>query len=237
MHPSALGNFKRFFDTYGTSLLSLVNHPHVVDIGSQDVNGSIRDVCNPGFKYTGLDFVAGKGVDILLDDPYCLPFENNSIDIVVSTSCFEHSEIFWLVHLEVLRVLKPHGLFFLTAPSNGQMHRFPVDCWRFYPDFGRALVKWAQRNGYSSELLESYTSHQDATESLFEQWNDFVAVFIKDKSFIDRYPSRIIDFFYDFKNGLRNSNEDFINRSDLTETQLKLMAVQRIVNNKLRLFG
>ena len=30
-------------------------------------------------------------------------------------------------------------LFYLNAPSNGEFHRYPVDCWRFYPDAGGAL--------------------------------------------------------------------------------------------------
>ena len=42
---------------------------------------------------------------------------NNSIDIVVSISTFEHTEFFWETFLEILRVLKPNGLFFLNAPS------------------------------------------------------------------------------------------------------------------------
>lgn len=131
MHPTALNNAKLFFETYAKNILSSNSDPHLVEIGSQDVNGSIREVCPIFFKYTGLDFVAAKGVDIILDDPYTLPFENSSVDVVISSSCFEHSEMFWLVYLEVLRVLKPHGLFYLNAPSGGQVHRYPVDCWRF----------------------------------------------------------------------------------------------------------
>jgi SAM-dependent methyltransferase len=71
---------------------------------------------------------------------YKLPFADGSVDVVLSSSCFEHSEFFWLLFLEILRVLRPEGLFYLNAPSNGPFHRYPVDCWRFYPDSGNALV-------------------------------------------------------------------------------------------------
>ena len=41
----------------------------------------------------------------MLDDPYKFPFENESIDIVITTSTFEHIEFFWLTYLEILRML------------------------------------------------------------------------------------------------------------------------------------
>src|SRR5260370_39370721 len=97
MHHTAMSNGKMFFDTYVARLNDVV----VVEIGSQDVNGSLRQVCPPGAQYIGVDFIAGKGVDEVLTDPYHLPFENESADVVVSSSCFEHSEMFWLVFTEV----------------------------------------------------------------------------------------------------------------------------------------
>ena len=45
--------------------------------------------------------MAGKGVDIVLEDPYCLPFADNSVDVVVSSSCFEQAEFFWLLFLTI----------------------------------------------------------------------------------------------------------------------------------------
>jgi hypothetical protein len=58
--------------------------------------------------------------------------------------------------IEIQRVLKPEGLFYLNAPSNGTYHRYPVDCWRFYPDSGVALSHWGQKNGYNTQLIESF---------------------------------------------------------------------------------
>ena len=151
MHPSAMANARAFFDCYFPGISS--DAVKVVEIGSQNVNGSIREVCPKSYEYIGLDFQEAPGVDIVLTDPYVLPLEDESVDVVVSSSCFEHSEMFWLVFIEILRVLKPHGLFYLNAPSNGVYHRHPVDCWRFYPDSGKALVTWARRSGISAVLL------------------------------------------------------------------------------------
>ncbi|MGD9161575.1 MAG: methyltransferase domain-containing protein [Desulfobacteraceae bacterium] len=158
--------------------------------------------------------MAGKGVDVVLTDPYTFPFDTASVDIILSSSCFEHSEMFWLVFLEIMRVLKPKGLFYLNAPSNGNFHRYPVDCWRFYPDSGRALATWANRNSINSALLESYTSSQAK-----DTWNDFVAVFLKDENYASEFPGRIIDRKRDITNGLIYGSNDFINKSRKTEDQ------------------
>jgi SAM-dependent methyltransferase len=140
MHNTAMQHGKLFFDTYVDDRADLT----IVDIGAQDVNGSLRTVAPANCKYVGVDFAEGKGVDVIIDDPYALPFDDATIDVCVSSSCFEHSEFFWLSFLEVLRILKPEGLLYLNVPSNGYFHQYPVDCWRFYPDSGRALQNWAR---------------------------------------------------------------------------------------------
>jgi SAM-dependent methyltransferase len=223
MHLSAMLNCKHFFDTYGKYF---PNHDevHVVEIGSQDVNGSLRTVTPDTFKYTGVDFVEGKGVDVILDDPYHLPFESNSADIIVSSSCFEHSEMFWLVYLEIMRVLKPKGLFYLNVPSNGNFHRYPVDCWRFYPDSGNALVTWGRRNNIHSVLLESYISNQMNTD----QWNDYVAVFLKDESYSAHFTDRIIHHNPNFRNGVSHGSQEVANFSEKSEDHAKLSIISQI---------
>ncbi len=192
MHDTALQNGKRFFDTY----LGSIERPQILDIGAQNVTGTLKDLCPPHAQYVGVDFVAGKDVDVVLDDPYRFPFADASADVVVSSSCFEHSEMFWLLYLEIMRVLKPEGLFYLNVPSNGPYHVYPVDCWRFYPDSGSALVKWGRMSGINGALLESYICNQH-----LESWNDFVCVFIRDETRCERYPARILDSFTGFTNG------------------------------------
>ncbi len=208
MHTTARLYAKKFFDTYigGRSA-------KVADIGAQDVNGSLRDVVQPNVEYVGIDFVEGSGVDIVLDDPYQLPFDDNSLDAVVSSSCFEHAEFFWLLFLEILRVLRPDGLFYLSVPSNGVFHRYPVDCWRFYPDSGVALANWGRRSGYDPALLESFVASQQR-----DFWNDFVAIIVKDKAFATHYPDRIVRGIDSFTNGLSYPDLDkFINQTELPE--------------------
>lgn len=229
MHYSALQNCQQFFESYGESINNLAPNAHVVEIGSQDVNGSLRTLCPEQFKYTGVDFVAGKGVDLILDDPYILPFDSDSIDVVLSSSCFEHSEMFWLLYIEIMRILKPTGVFYLNVPSNGELHRWPVDCWRFYPDSGRALITWAKRNGMRPQLLESYTSTQ-----IGDQWNDFVAVFLKNEASTEKYPNRILHKKIDYSNGLIYGENDFSKMSIMPEDKKKMEVINQIIDNKVK---
>jgi len=201
MHDTAMMYGKHFFSTYLKDAKGL----KIIDIGSQDVNGSLKSVAPKDNEYIGLDFVEGKGVDVILTDPYVLPFEDSSVDVVVSSSCYEHSEFFWLSFNEALRILKPSGLLYINVPSNGAYHRFPVDCWRFYPDSGIALQNWGNRSGYACALLESFIGIRKN-----DIWHDFVGVFVKDKSNTSKFSLRIQDITKEFMNGrLLDSEEIF----------------------------
>jgi hypothetical protein len=101
----------------------------------------------------------------------------------------------------MLRILRPSGLLYINAPSNGPYHRYPVDCWRFYPDSGLALQRWGNRNGFKVALLESFIGAKK-----IEPWNDFVAIFVKEKSFISSHRERIIKLFPGSQNGYVNND-------------------------------
>ena len=203
MHPFA----KKSFEFFKKAYLPKFENPKIVDVGSLDINGSIRDQINFKANYIGVDLAEGKNVDQILENPYKLPFENNSIDIVVSISVFEHVEFFWETYLEMLRVLKPNGLLFINAPANGHFHRHDSDNWRFYPDAGESLSKWGHHKGYNCVLLESFIHNYSGRE----RNNDFVAVFLKDKKSEYLYQERIIDSFKNFRNGRTNRNDKILN--------------------------
>jgi hypothetical protein len=89
--------------------------------------------------------------------------------------------------MEQIRILKPDGVIYLNAPSNGTYHTYPTDNWRFYPDASKALSDYANFMGFDSVVLESFIGKQNGEGD----WNDFVGVFVKDKKYHDLYPERI----------------------------------------------
>lgn len=229
MHPSAYKNCQEFYGSYHNELIDFNDEYKVIEIGSQNVNGSLRPIFPPGLEYVGVDFVSGEGVDVLLEDPYVLPFPDESTDIVLCSSVYEHSEMFWLLHLEIMRILKPHGLFYLNVPSNGDVHRYPVDCWRLYPDAGHALVTWSKRNNYNPVLLESYTSAQGK-----DIWNDHVSVFLKDENHLSMYPRRILDSKEDIWNGYKHGAVEIIKSASITQDQKKLEVIRKIIVDEIK---
>lgn len=194
MHPTAKENLTSFFKTYCKE-----EKLKVLEIGSRSYGFNKNEYLPTNVEYIGLDLVPGGNVDVVIDDPYTYPLDSNSIDIVISTSVFEHTDFFWLSVLEIMRVLKPNGLFYMNAPSNGCIHRFPRDSWRFYPDAGMSLKDWINRNGGNSIVLESYTDYQQENHITF---NDFVCIFLKNKDFISEHPNRILYEKKTFFNGI-----------------------------------
>ena len=169
MHASSYEHMQRLVAAY----LDRERPLAAVDIGSYDVNGSYRSLFDgPRWRYTGVDLERGPGVDVVLDSPYRLPFASGSVDLVLSGQAFEHIEHFWMTWLEIIRVLKPGGLIFLIAPSRGPEHRYPQDCWRFYPDGYRALAKFGD-----CELLEVSTDWEPHADPGSAPWGDTVGVF------------------------------------------------------------
>lgn len=176
-----------------------------------------------------MDFADAPGVDVVLTDPYSIPLEDGLADAVVTSSCFEHSEFFWLTFMEALRLLTPSGLLYMNAPANGVFHRHPVDCWRFYPDSGVALQNWARRNGVNAELLESFVGAQGP-----DRWNDFTAVFVKDSSEAGCYPDRMIDRIDSYTNGRVKGEPDFRRFDTAPEDTWAKTALQMLVNRTFK---
>lgn len=146
---------------------------NIIDIGSYDVNGSYKSLFNHSkWDYQGVDLTEGPNVDCVLKSPYRLPFQSGSVDLIISGQAFEHVKFFWLSWVEMVRVLKPGGRIFLIAPSRGPEHRYPVDCWRFYPDGYQALADYADL-----ELLEVSTDWVPHPDPDSEAWGDTVGVF------------------------------------------------------------
>jgi len=90
----------------------------VLDIGSLDVNGSNKryfDNC----EFIGIDIGPGKNVDVVTPGHlYDAPDE--SFDTIISTECFEHDMYVEKTLKNIVRLLKPNGLFLFTCAAPGR---------------------------------------------------------------------------------------------------------------------
>lgn len=144
MHDSAMDKFQVFLDAY---LKDCAGGPlAVLDVGSCAIGGPETGTHRPaiearGWTYRGADITAGPNVDIVLADGYdWREIDSDSCDVVLCSQVLEHTRYPWRVVQEIARVLRPRGLAFLAAPSAGHVHRYPEDCFRYYPDGLPALA-------------------------------------------------------------------------------------------------
>ncbi len=230
MNNQTFENLNLFFQHY----IQHKSNLKIIDIGSRIRTPAKIEKLEKIFKkheYIGVDLVEGQNVDVVLEDPYVYPFSDNELDIVVANNIFEHSEHFWLLFLELIRILKPDGLLYTNSPSNGHYHRgsfdqdLLIDAYRFYPDSGMALQKWANRSNFENLImLESYTFKRRDSN-----WNDYIAIFLKDKNYIENYPHRIIDNMSHFYNGFSYNNKEPRNFQIKTEDQILLDKRAKVV--------
>ncbi|MGZ8216991.1 methyltransferase domain-containing protein [Methylomagnum sp.] len=173
MHQSSYDKVRGFREKYlaGQEATNLT----ILDLGAQDINGSYKPIFDsPSWRYSGMDMAPGKNVDIILKNIYSwTEIPTHSVDVLVSGQAFEHIEYFWLTMLEMARILKPGGMCCIIAPAGGYEHRYPVDCWRFYPDGFSAMARFARL-----EILEVSTQWEAQGYSLDESdlWKDSLLI-------------------------------------------------------------
>lgn len=176
MHTSSILNMQSFVNKY----LSHIDRPiKIADIGSQAVEGQTYEYTYKKFfdqepwQYFGCDMVAGNNVDIVFKNPYTWnEIKSGTFDVVVSGQALEHVEYIWVTILEIARIMREGGYCCIIVPSGGVLHRYPLDCWRFYEDGLSALAKWARL-----EVLEVYTQRSsDDFEGFDPVWQDSVLI-------------------------------------------------------------
>lgn len=172
MHDTALKNASTFYNKY---CAQDIGNKIVLDIGSYDVNGTLKPIFKQAKQYIGLDQASGPNVDIV-GSSHEIPLPDNHVDIIVSSSCFEHDTMFWITFKEMCRLIKPNGFIYINAPSNGPYHAHPVDNWRFYADAWKALEEWALYSKFNIKLIESYI---DNKLSSCGNWHDSVGIYTK----------------------------------------------------------
>ncbi|MBI5634139.1 MAG: glycosyltransferase [Nitrospirae bacterium] len=176
MHQSSFSILTRFRD------LVQKHFPQgpiqLLDVGSYGVNGTYKEIFADAakFLYTGLDVNPGPNVDYVPVDPYSWPeLKDETFDVIISGQAFEHIEFPWLVIEEMKRTLKKNGLICIVAPSRGPEHKYPVDCWRYYPDGFRALAKWADLEVLESKTFWGTSGFSDGSD----QWGDSFCILYK----------------------------------------------------------
>lgn len=110
----------------------------VLDVGSRNINGSVKDSIKQAgvgepLEFVGIDMLPGEGVDVVLNGhDLSKRWPQATFDLVTCCETLEHDVEFWKTIEEMKKVLKPGGYLLVTVPSiNFFIHDFPSDYYRF----------------------------------------------------------------------------------------------------------
>lgn len=96
----------------------LFENKRVLDVGSLDINGNNRYLF-ANCEYTGIDVGPGRNVDVV-STGHEFAAEDGAYDAIVSTECFEHDMHYRLTLKNIVRMLKPGGIFLFTCATTGR---------------------------------------------------------------------------------------------------------------------
>ena len=140
-----------------------------LEVGSKDYGNTqnVRSLLkNKSEKYTGVDIIDGKNVDVILD----LSTDFNIIDqklngmrfgTIFCFSVLEHCAQPFALADNLTRLLKDKGTILISAPFAWKYHAYPSDYWRFthsgimklFPNISFELDKCYSMNPASNEFL------------------------------------------------------------------------------------
>lgn len=156
------------------------NNCQVLEIGSLDINGSIRQFFN-NCDYLGVDVGQGHGVD-LVSPGEDLELPDNSYKTVVSTECFEHNPNWVKTFKNMIRMCSSQGLVIMTCATTGR------------PEHGTARTSPSD-----SPLTQSMWGdyYKNLTQEDFEKEFNFDSIFSKFEFIVD--PAHCDLYFYGIK--------------------------------------
>lgn len=114
-HPEQVG----FLKTVSEANITLLENGKILEIGSYDVNGSMRSIFDTCSQYVGVDLREGPGVDVI-GFGHEVDFLSNNFDMTVSGECFEHDPNWVKTLNNMIRMTRPGGIVAFTCASEGR---------------------------------------------------------------------------------------------------------------------
>ena len=107
----------------------------VIEVGSMDVNGSLRRLAESykPKKYIGIDVAKGPGVDFVCNaEKLSEEFPVSCFDVLISTEMLEHVRNWKKVISNFKNIVRVGGAMIITTRSYGfPYHGYPYDFWRY----------------------------------------------------------------------------------------------------------
>ena len=117
-HIDQINFVKEFKDYYINNKFN--KDINILEVGSLDVNGSIKDLFNFCNDYTGIDLEKGPNVDLVMDGSEIYKL-NKKFDMVISCECFEHAKNWKIIFKQMCEVAKENAFVLISVASTGRI--------------------------------------------------------------------------------------------------------------------
>jgi len=185
-HPEQIAYFERISEMFRSDF---ANAGNVLEVGSQNINGTVRDFFANNINYLGLDIGRGDGVDLVIPGEL-VELPDGWADIAISTECFEHARNWKDILLNMIRITKPEGLILLTFAGKGRATHGTLDSdvfsspftTTYYLNLGPddlakevAIGRYFQRHGFevNSKACDTYFWGIRNSDSVFSEKPDW----------------------------------------------------------------
>jgi SAM-dependent methyltransferase len=91
----------------------------VLEVGSLNINGTVRIFFNDNKSYLGIDLIEGKDVDLVCPGNE-LDHADGAYDTTISTECFEHDSHWKETFANMYRMTRSGGILMFTCASEGR---------------------------------------------------------------------------------------------------------------------
>ena len=112
----------------------------VLEVGSQNVNGSIRQYFSNANEYLGIDLGSAPDVDWAIPGEL-IELPNGWAEVVISTECFEHCNAWENVFINMMRIAAPGGLVIITCAAPGRATHGTTDSDEYSSPFTTSYYK------------------------------------------------------------------------------------------------
>lgn len=162
---------RQFFERLRSLRPDLFDGVSVVEIGSLDINGTVRDFFKSD-NYVGVDVGAGPGVDVVANGAD-LEYEDRSFDVAVSAECFEHNPD-WVATFANMHRMADKAVIMTCAsegrPEHGTKRSHPGSSpltleWEYYKNLTRA--DFMREFELSEMFSEHWFEYNEVSQDLY----------------------------------------------------------------------
>jgi len=232
-HPEQQRFFEQLAILFPDHFIDNVN---VLEIGSQDINGTVRDFFQPDANYLGLDLGIAKGVDWTIPGEL-IELPDQWARVCISTECFEHAATWPQILLNMIRITQENGLLILSIAGHGRAGHGTLDSdlesspWTtsYYKNLGPDDITEKIRLGHYFKC-HGFQVNSEAGDTYF--WGIRTAACVNTfddgwQSPLDRLAraqgqlSQAVNRHNEMKAQLKRAEEALVNRQNEMKAQLK----------------